>query len=216
MRDAVPRDLTASLRLGVPDEKSRNFMNVEEKPRFTNLCTFTKPVYAAYLRGIEPRWKMPVLVFCIAVCVMFIAFGVSVGVRLDIIGAGLLGCVACGLALAQPQMMAYSKTANAQQRYGECQRNVTRFYDERITMENLTAHAEATAAWSEVDRIKETEDFIYFYVGKRCYCAILTGFTCGEEELDAFRAFVTERAQNAKGCLKPMKQKRRDTESCMV
>lgn len=176
-------------------------MAPEEKPRFVNLCTFTKPVYAAYLRGVEPRWKTPVLVVVIAVCVMFIAFGVSVGVRLDIMGAGLLGCVACGLAIAQPWMMAYSKIANAQQRYGECQRNVTRFYDDRMTMVNLTANAQATALYTDIRKIRETEDFIYLHVGKYCYCAILTGFSRGDGDVDAFREFISEQAVNAKGRL---------------
>lgn len=191
-------------------------MASEEKPCFVNLCTFTKPVYAAYLRGVEPRWKMPVLVAGIAICVMIIALGVSVGVRLDIMGAGLLGCVACGLALAQPWMMAYSKIANTQQRYGECQRNVTRFYDDRMTMVNLTANAQATALYVDIKKVRETEDFIYLHVGKHCYCAILTGFTRDGGEVDAFRNFICERAVNAKVRLRRFSEKRSSGDSKAV
>ncbi len=174
----------------------------KEKPRFVNVCTFTKPVYTAYLRGIEPKGKTAAFVFFMAICVMVIAVGISVGVRLDIIGAGLLGFVVCGLGLGQPWMMARSKTTNTEQQYGELQRNVTRFYDDRMVMQNLTANVEAMARYVDIRRVKESEDFIYLYVGKHCYFAILTGFTRGEDEVIPFKAFIQERAVNAKGRLK--------------
>lgn len=172
------------------------------KPCFTNTCTFTKPVHIAYLRGIEPKAKTAILVFFMALSVMLIALGVGVGVRLDIIGAGLLGCVVCGLAFGQPWMMARSKTMNIEHQYGAPQRNITRFYENHMVMQNLTADVDATALYTDIKRLRETDDFIYLYVGKYCYFAIKTGFTRGEEEIAPFKKFIQERAVNAKGCLK--------------
>lgn len=168
------------------------------RPRFANACTFTKPVYTAYLRGMEPKWKTPLTVVALAACVMVVALGVSVGLRLDIMGAGLLGCVVCGLVFGQPWMMARSKTMAVEQRYGEFQRNVTRFYDDCMVMHNLTANVEAVATYVDVRKVRETEDFIYLFVGKYCYFAILTGFSGGGDEVAEFREFVRQQAVNAK------------------
>lgn len=184
------------------DESKEAHGSEKEKPRFTNVCTFTKPVYTAYLRGIEPKGKTIVLVLCMAACIMVIAVGVSAGVRLDIIGAGLLGLVVCGLSFGQPWMMARSKTTSVEQQYGKAQRNVTRFYDDHMVMQNLTANVEATALYTDIGRIKESEDFVYLYVGKHCYFAILTGFSRGEGEIEPFKKFIEERAVNAKGHLR--------------
>lgn len=101
------------------------------------------------------------LVLCMAACIMVIAVGVSAGVRLDIIGAGLLGLVVCGLSFGQP-WMARSKTAQAWSSSMErLSRNVTRFYDDHMVMQNLTANVEAAALYTDVGRIKESEDFVY-------------------------------------------------------
>ena len=89
-----------------------------------------------------------------------------------------------------------------EQRYGEFQRNVTRFYDDCMAMQNLTANVEAVADYADVKKVKETEDFIYLFVGRYCYFAILTGFTRGEGEIADFKAFIRKRAVNAKFRLK--------------
>ena len=117
----------------------------KDKPRFTNICTFTKPVYTAYLRGIESKWKTVAFGFGMAVSVLIIAYGVAIGVRLDIIGAGLLGCVMCGLGFGQPWMIARTKVTNTESQYGKLQQNITRFYEDRMAMQNLTAGVEAIA-----------------------------------------------------------------------
>ena len=174
----------------------------KEKPRFTNICTFTKPVYRAYLQGAESGLKKAAFVVFIAISVLILAYGVMMGGRLDFIGVGLFGCVICGLGFGQPWMIARMKTANTKQKYGKFQKNITRFYEDHMAMENVTAGVEAVAPYSDIKRVKETEDFIYLYVGKYCYFAIMTGFTRGEEEIPEFKQFISERAVNAKGRLK--------------
>ncbi|MCI8468715.1 MAG: YcxB family protein [Eggerthellaceae bacterium] len=170
-----------------------------EEPLFVNICTLTKPVYTAYLRGIEPKGKTALIVVFMAISVLVMGYGAAVGWRVDIIGFGLFGLIICGLAMGQPWMMAYSKTQTAQERYGGSQKNITRFYEDRMVMQNVSAHVEAEASYEDVTRLKETEDFFYLEVGKVYYFAIKTGFKGGEERIGAFRSFITGKAVNASG-----------------
>ncbi len=172
-----------------------------EKPAFINICTFTRPVYTAYLRGIEPKGKSALIIFFMAVCVLSMALGISIN-RLDIVGIALVALIFCGLSLGQPWMMARSRTDTMQQRYHQYQKNITRFYDDHMSMQNLTAHVEASASYDEITRIKETEDFIYMYVGKSCYFVIKTGFSKGEDEIEKFKDFISQKAPDAKNQLK--------------
>lgn len=171
----------------------------KEKPIFSNICTFTKPVYTAYLRGIEPRFKTGIIVFFMAVSVLVMAYGITLDWRLDIIGTGLFGLIICGLAMGQPWMMANSKMQTTEQRYGGPQKNITRYFNDHMVMQNLSAHVEAGANYTDIDKLKETEDFFYMAVGKVYYFAIKTGFEGGEEKISSFREFIAEKAVNAQG-----------------
>lgn len=183
-------------------KKSKNAIvlaSKEEQPEFVNICTLTKPVYTAYLRGIEPNWKKPVTIFFMAIGVLIIAYAATLGWRLDYVAIGLFIVIFCGLAMGQPWMMARSKTNTAEERFGGPQKNITRFYNDRMAMQNMSAGVEAEAPYTDINKLKETEDFFYMYVGRYCYFAIKTGFIHGEEQIDAFREFISKKAVNANG-----------------
>lgn len=182
------------------DESVKGLVNKQpkEKPLFTNICTFTKPVYTAYLRGIESKGKTVIFSFGMVVSILVLAYGVAIGMRLDIIGAGLLGCIVCGLGFGMPWMIARTKVADMESRFGKPQRNITRFYENQMVLLNETARVEAAAQYTDITKVTQTDDFIYMYVGNKCYFAILTGFSRGEQEIDNFKAFIKEKAVNAK------------------
>ena len=171
--------------------------NAKEKPVYINLCTFTRDVYKMYLKGSRSKWTDIIAWVMLVVFACIIVFGVGWGIRLDIIGAGLGGCLVCSLIVAQPWFLARAKIAKTEIAYGGPQKNSTRFYEDHMTMMNLSAQAEATAEYTEITRLRETEDFIFMYVGRACYFALLTGFTKGEDEIQGFKEFIVERAVNA-------------------
>jgi len=182
-------------------QAKRKHAKFAQGARFVNTCTFTKPVYRAYLRGAQSRTKtVTVSVFMVAF-IMMLAIGINFGMDLRMIAVSILGIVATSLVYAQPWMIAIARTDKAKQRYGTYQRNVTYFYEDGLLMNNISADAQAYAYYTDIRELKETDDFIYMFVNKACYFAILTGFKGGEEQIPEFRKFIAEKAVNAKNGL---------------
>ena len=183
-------------------QAKRKHQKFAQGARFVNSCTFTRAVYREYLRGAQPRSKTIIMSIAITLFVFFLAIGINFGMDLPMIALSLMGIAATSLIFAQPWMLAVFRTDKAKMRYGEFQHNVTYFYEDGLLMNNINADAQAYAYYTDIRELKESEDFIYMFVNKACYFAILTGFAGGEEEIPEFRKFIAEKAVNAKNGLK--------------
>jgi hypothetical protein len=163
--------------------------------RFENCCTLTKEALVAMNR----RNRNPV--FTAAVFVMCAAYLVN-GVRSAIAGspAGLISPVLCAAALGAfayflPSMQAWFEYRKNLRAYGRDARCITKFYDDRFVVENLTTGKEATIPYARIRKVAEDERYVFLLLDTRIISPVdKNDFINGTAE--DFTGFIKAKAVN--------------------
>ena len=163
--------------------------------KFENCCTLTKEALLAMNR----KNRNPV--FTAAVFVLCAAYLVN-GVRAALAGypAGLIPPLACalilgGFALFLPNMQAWFEYRKNLAAYGRDARCITKFYDDRFVVENLTTGKEAAIPYVRIRKVAEDERYIFLLLDTRIISPVdKQDFISGSAE--DFADFIRSRAVN--------------------
>ncbi len=163
--------------------------------RFENCCTMTKEALLAMTR----RNRNPV--FTAAVVVLCAAYLVN-GVRAAIAGypSGLIAPLICAAVLGAfayflPNMQAWLEYRKNLAAFGRDARCITKFYDDRFVVENLTTGKEASIPYTRIRKIAEDERYVFLLLDTRIVSPVdKSDFINGKAE--DFTPFIKARAVN--------------------
>ena len=163
--------------------------------RFENCCTMTKEALLAMTR----RNRNPV--FTAAVVVLCAAYLVN-GVRAALAGypSGLIAPLICAAVLGVfayflPNMQAWLEYRKNLAAFGRDARCITKFYDDRFVVENLTTGKEATIPYTRIRKIAEDERYVFLLLDTRIVSPVdKNDFINGTAE--DFTPFIKARAVN--------------------
>ena len=165
--------------------------------KFENCCTLTKEALLAMnRRNRNPVFTAAVIVLCAAYLVNGIraaALGYPTGLILPLLFAAVLGAFAYFL----PNMQAaveYRKNAMAFGREARC---ITKFYDDRFVVENLTNGKTASIPYTRIRKVAEDERYVFLLLDTRVISPVdKTDFISGSAE--DFMPFITAKAVNTR------------------
>ncbi len=165
--------------------------------KFENCCTLTKEA----LQAMNRKNRNPV--FTAAVIVLCAAYLVN-GVRAAIAGypTGLIAPVVCALVLGAfayflPRMQAWLEYRKNLMAYGRDARCITKFYEDRFVVENLTTGKEATIPYTRIRKVAEDERYVFLLLDTRIISPVdKSDFINGTAE--DFAPFITEKAVNTR------------------
>ena len=163
--------------------------------RFENCCTLTKDALLAMNRGNRNP------VFTATAIVMCIAFLVN-GLRAAIAGypAGLVVPFLCALALGAfalflPNLQTFFEYRKNWAAYGRDARCITKFYDDRFVVENLTNGKDASIPYARIRKVSEDTRYIFLLLDTRIISPVdKEDFISGRPE--DFAAFIRAKATN--------------------
>ena len=165
--------------------------------KFENCCTLTKEALLAMNR----KSRNPVFVAAVIVlCVAYLVNGIRAAIAgypsalvLPFVFAAVLGAFAYFL----PNMQAaleYRKNLVAFGREAKC---ITKFYDDKFVVENLTNGTTASISYGRIRRVAEDERYIFLLLDTRVISPVdKTDFIGGTAE--DFLPFITTKAVNTK------------------
>ncbi len=135
--------------------------------RFENCCTLTKEALLAMNR----KNRNPV--FTAAVVVLCAAYLVN-GVRAAMAGypTGLIAPIACAVVLGVfayflPNLQAWFEYRKNLAAFGRDARCITKFYDDRFVVENLTTGKEASIPYARIRKVAEDERYVFLLLDTR-------------------------------------------------
>ena len=137
--------------------------------RFENCCTLTKDALLAMNR----KNRNPV--FTAAVFVLCAAYLVN-GVRAAMAGypTGLIAPIACAVVLGVfayflPNLQAWFEYRKNLAAFGRDARCITKFYDDRFVVENLTTGKEASIPYARIRKVAEDERYVFLLLDKQIH-----------------------------------------------
>ena len=135
--------------------------------KFENCCTLTKDA----LRAMNRSNRNPV--FTAAVVVLCAAYLVN-GVRAAIAGypAGLIAPLACALVLGAfawflPDLQTFFEYRKNQAAYGRDAKCITKFYDDKFVVENLTSGKIANIPYARIRKVTEDGRYLFLLLDTR-------------------------------------------------
>ena len=163
--------------------------------KFENCCTLTKEALLAMNR----KNRNPV--FTAAVVVLCAAYLVN-GVRSAIAGypSGLIAPLVCAVVLGAfayflPNMQAWFEYRKNLTAFGRDARCITKFYDDRFVVENLTTGKEASISYARIRKVSEDERYIFLLLDTRIISPVdKDDFLSGTAE--DFAEFIRGKAEN--------------------
>lgn len=163
--------------------------------KFENCCTLTKEALLAMNR----RNRNPV--FTAAVFVLCAAYLVN-GVRAAAAGypAGLIAPLVCAVVLGAfayflPNMQAWFEYRKNLAAFGRDARCITKFYDDRFVVENLTSGKNSSIPYTRIRKVAEDERYVFLLLDTRIISPVdKSDFISGSAE--EFKPFITARAVN--------------------
>ena len=163
--------------------------------KFENCCTLTKEALLAMNR----KNRNPV--FTAAVVVLCAAYLVN-GVRSAIAGypSGLIAPLVCAVVLGAfayflPNMQAWFEYRKNLTAFGRDARCITKFYDDRFVVENLTTGKEASISYARIRKVSEDERYIFLLLDTRIISPVdKDDFLSGTAE--DFAEFIRGKASN--------------------
>ena len=164
---------------------------------FENCCTLTKEALLAMNR----RNRNPV--FTAAVFVICAAYIVN-GIRSAIAGysSGLIAPLICAVVLGAfayflPNLQAWFEYRKNLLAFGREARCITKFYDEKFVVENLTNGKEASIPYARIRKVSEDENYVFLLLDTRIISPVdKREFLQGTAE--DFAEFIRRRAVNTK------------------
>ena len=165
--------------------------------KFENCCTLTKDALLAMNR----RNRNPV--FTLAVFVIGAAYLVN-GARAAIAGypTGLIAPLICAVLLGLfayflPNMQTFFEYRKNKLAYGRDARCITKFYEDKFVVENLTNGKEASISYGRIRKVAEDERYVFLLLDTRIISPVdKNEFLRGTAE--DFAAFITLKAVNTK------------------
>ena len=164
---------------------------------FENCCTLTKDALLAMNRkNRNPVFTVAVFVICTAYLVNGVrsaAAGYPTGLIAPIVCAVILGAFAYFLPNFQT-FFEYRKNLAA---FGRDARCITKFYDEKFVVENLTNGKNASISYSRIRKVSEDENYIFLLLDTRIISPVdKHEFLQGTAE--DFAEFIQRKAVNTK------------------
>ncbi|MBQ3480935.1 MAG: YcxB family protein [Oscillospiraceae bacterium] len=163
--------------------------------KFENCCTLTKEALLAMNR----KNRNPV--FTAAVVVLCAAYLVN-GIRAAMAGypTGLIAPLVCAVVLGVfavflPNMQAWFEYRKNLAAFGRDARCITKFYDDRFVVENLTTGKEASIPYVRIRKVAEDDRYIFLLLDTRIISPVdKSDFLNGTAE--EFAEFIKARAVN--------------------
>ena len=165
--------------------------------KFENCCTLTKDALLAMNR----KSRNPVFVAAVIVlCVAYLVNGVRAAIAgypgalvLPLASAVVLGAFAYFLPNMQTALE-YRKNIVAFGREAKC---ITKLYDDKFVVENLTNGTTASIAYGRIRKVAEDERYVFLLLDTRVISPVdKTDFIGGTAE--EFMPFITAKAVNTK------------------
>ena len=163
--------------------------------KYENCCTLTKDALLAMNR----KNRNPV--FTAAVFVLCAAYLVN-GVRAAIAGypSGLIAPVVCAVVLGSfayflPNMQAWSEYRKNLAAYGRDANCITKFYDDKFVVENLTNGKVSPISYGRIRKVAEDERYVFLLLDTRIISPVdKSDFINGSAE--DFAEFIKAKAVN--------------------
>ena len=164
---------------------------------FENCCTLTKEALLAMNRkNRNPVFTAAVIVLCAAYLVNGIRAAIAGyprGIILPLVCAAVLGAFAYFLPNFQT-FFEYRKNLAAYGRDAKC---ITKFYDDKFVVENLTNGKQASIPYTRIRKVSEDERYLFLLLDTRIVSPVdKNDFLQGSAE--DFAAFIGSRAVNTK------------------
>ena len=164
---------------------------------FENCCTLTKEALLAMNR----KNRNPV--FTAAVVVLCVAYLVN-GIRAAIAGypAGLIAPLICavvlgGFAYFLPNFQTFFEYRKNLAAYGRDARCITKYYDDRFVVENLTNGKTSSIPYARIRKVSEDERYLFLLLDTRIISPVdKSEFLQGTAE--DFAEFIARKAVNTK------------------
>jgi hypothetical protein len=165
--------------------------------RFENCCTLTKDALLAMNRSNRnPIFTAAVFVLCAAYLVN--------GIRAAMAGypSGLIAPIVCAAVLGAfgyflPNLQAWFEYRKNLTAFGRDARCITKFYDDRFVVQNLTTGKDASIPYARIRKVSEDERYIFLLLDTRIISPVdKNDFIGGSAE--AFADFIRARAVNTK------------------
>ena len=165
--------------------------------KFENCCTLTKDALLAMNRKNQnPLFRAAVAVMCVSFLysgVRSAMAGYPSALIAPAIAAAALGCFAYFLPRIQV-FIEYNKNLVAFGREAKC---ITKFYDDKFVVENLTNGTTASISYGRIRKVAEDERYVFLLLDTRVISPVdKTDFIGGTAE--SFMPFITAKAVNTK------------------
>lgn len=163
--------------------------------KFENCCTLTKDALLAMTRrNRNPLFTAAVFVLCAAYLVNGIRAAIAgypSGVIAPLIAAVVLGTFAYFL----PNMQAWFEYRKNLASFGRDARCITKFYEDRFVVENLTTGKDASIPYARIRKVAEDERYIFLLLDTRVISPVdKSDFITGTAE--DFAPFIAAKAVN--------------------
>ena len=163
--------------------------------RFENCCTLTKDALLAMNRkNRNPVFTAAVFVLCAAYLVNGVRAAIAgypSGLIAPIIAAAVLGSFAYFL----PNMQAWSEYRKNLAAYGRDANCITKFYDDKFVVENLTNGKVSPISYARIRKVAEDERYIFLLLDTRIISPVdKSDFITGTAE--DFSDFIRAKAVN--------------------
>lgn len=163
--------------------------------KFQNCCTLTRDALLAMNRSNRNP------VFTAAVFVLCAAYLVN-GVRSAVAGypSGLIAPLICAAVLGTfawflPNILTFFEYRKNQIAYGRDAKCITKFYDDKFVVENLTADKTANISYGRIRKVSEDENYVFLLLDTRIIAPVdKNDFLSGSAE--EFLEFIRAKATN--------------------
>lgn len=163
--------------------------------KFENCCTLTKDALMSMMRrNRNPVFTAAAAVLCLAFVVNAIRAAMA-GFLSDMISQ-LVGAAALGLfAYFLPNMQAWFEYRKNLAAFGRDARCITKFYDDRFSVENLTNGKTSSIPYARIRKVAEDERYIFLLLDTRIISPVdKNDFLTGSAE--DFAEFIRMKAVN--------------------
>ena len=165
--------------------------------KFENCCSLTKDALLSMNRSNRnPVFTVTAIVLCAAFVVNGIRAamaGYYIGLISPLLCAAVLGLFTFFL----PNMQAWFEYRKNLAAFGRDARCITKFYDDRFTVENLTTGKTASIPYARIRKISQDERYVFLLLDTRIISPVdKQDFINGSEE--EFMPFISAKAINTK------------------
>lgn len=135
--------------------------------RFENCCTLTKEtLLAMHRRSRNAVFVTAVIVICAAYIINGVR-GVIAGYPLAILPPLLCAAALGAFAYFLPNIFAWVENRRNLRKFGREPRCITKFYDEKFVVENITASSTVNVYYTRVVNIVEDADYIFIMLDNK-------------------------------------------------